>query len=123
MVTSVTGLSRSGVADWLVQRVSAIILGVYFIGLLGYLLINSDLDYAQWQALFSNTWMRIASLLALISLCAHAWIGMWTVSTDYLTPAMIGKNANVLRFLFQAACILLIFIYLVWGIQILWGNK
>lgn len=122
MVSSVTGLGRSGVADWLVQRVSAVILGVYFIGLLGYLLFNSDLDYAQWQALFSATWMRIASLLALVSLCAHAWVGLWTVATDYLTPAMVGKNANVLRFLFQAACILLIFIYLVWGIQILWGN-
>jgi succinate dehydrogenase / fumarate reductase membrane anchor subunit len=122
MVSNVTGLSRSGVSDWLVQRVSAVILGVYFIGLLGYLLINPDLDYGQWQALFSTTWMRIASLLALVSLCAHAWVGMWTVSTDYLTPAMVGKNANVLRFLFQAACILLIFIYLVWGIQILWGN-
>ncbi len=122
MVTSVTGLSRSGVADWLIQRVSAVILGVYFIGLLGYLLLNPDLDYAQWQALFSSTWMRIASLLALVSLCAHAWVGLWTISTDYLTVAMIGKYANVLRFLFQAACILLIFIYLVWGIQILWGN-
>lgn len=122
MVSSVTGLGRSGVADWLVQRVSAVILGVYFIGLLGYLLFNSDLDYAQWQALFSATWIRIASLLALVSLCAHAWVGLWTVATDYLTPAMVGKNANVLRFLFQAACILLIFIYLVWGIQILWGN-
>jgi succinate dehydrogenase / fumarate reductase, membrane anchor subunit len=122
MVSSVTGLSRSGVADWLVQRISAVVLGIYFIGLLGYLLLNPDLTYAQWQALFASTWMRIASLGALISLCAHAWVGMWTVSTDYLTPAMIGKNANVLRFLFQAACILLIFIYLVWGIQILWGN-
>ena len=122
MVNSVTSLNRSGVADWLVQRISAVILAVYFIGLLAYLVINSDLDYAQWQALFSSTWMRIASLLALISLCAHAWIGMWTVSTDYLTTAMIGKNANVIRFLFQAACILLIFIYLIWGIQILWGN-
>jgi succinate dehydrogenase / fumarate reductase membrane anchor subunit len=115
-------LSRNGVADWLVQRVSAVVLGVYFIGLLGYLLMNADLDYAQWQALFSTTWMRLASLLALISLCAHAWVGMWTVSTDYLTEAMVGKNANVLRFLFQAAYILLIFIYLIWGIQILWGN-
>jgi succinate dehydrogenase / fumarate reductase, membrane anchor subunit len=122
MVNSVTSLNRSGLADWLVQRISAVILAVYFIGLLAYLVMNSDLDYAQWQALFSSTWMRIASLLALISLCAHAWIGMWTVSTDYLTTAMIGKNANVIRFLFQAACILLIFIYLIWGIQILWGN-
>ena len=33
MVTSVTSFSRNGVSDWLVQRVSAVLLGVYFVGL------------------------------------------------------------------------------------------
>lgn len=122
MVANVTGFSRNGVSDWLVQRASAVILGIYSVGMLGYLLFNPDLDYAQWHGLFDATWMKIASLLALISLCAHAWIGMWTVGTDYLTPRMAGSSANVLRFLYQATCITLTFIYLVWGIQILWGN-
>jgi succinate dehydrogenase / fumarate reductase, membrane anchor subunit len=121
-VSSVTGFGRNGVSDWLVQRISAVILGIYLIGMLAYLLINRDLDFAQWQTLFQATWMRIATLLALLALCAHAWIGMWTVATDYLTPHMLGPKANTLRFLFLAACVLLIFIYLVWGIQILWGN-
>lgn len=122
MVRNVTGFSRYGTSDWLVQRVSAVVLGIYFIGLLGYLLVNRDLDYAQWQALFDTTWMKIASLMALVSLCAHAWVGMWTVGTDYLTTRMAGKHGNVLRFLYQTGCIVLTFIYLVWGIQILWGN-
>ncbi len=122
MVTNVTSFGRSGVADWLVQRVSAVILGVYFVGLLGYLVLNPELDFDRWQALFSTTWMRIASLAALIALCAHAWIGMWTVSTDYITTALMGSKANILRFVFQLACVVLIFIYLIWGIQILWGN-
>lgn len=121
MVTNVTNFGRSGVYDWVVQRFTAVILGAYFIALFGFLIITPDLDYPQWQGLFGSTWMRIASLLTLLSLCAHAWIGMWTISTDYLTPDMIGSKANVIRFFFQAACVLLIFIYLVWGIQILWG--
>ena len=121
MVRNVTGFSRYGTSDWLVQRVSAVVLGVYFTGLLAYLLLNGDLDYAQWQALFATTWMKFASLLALLSLCAHAWVGMWTVGTDYLTPRMAGKHANLLRFIYQAGTIVLTFIYLVWGIQILWG--
>lgn len=121
MVTHVTSFGRSGVYDWVVQRLSAVVLGLYSILLLGYLISTPDLDYQQWRELFSATWMRIASLLALLSLCAHAWIGMWTVATDYLTSAMIGPKATFIRFLFQAACGLLIFIYLVWGIQILWG--
>ncbi|MCP5357245.1 MAG: succinate dehydrogenase, hydrophobic membrane anchor protein [Pseudomonadales bacterium] len=121
MVTNVTSFGRSGLYDWLVQRVTAIILAVYFVGMLGYLIQHPDLSYQQWHALFSTTWVRIASLLALISLCAHAWVGLWTISTDYLTPYLIGPKATVLRLLFQAGSVALMFIYLVWGIQILWG--
>ena len=121
MVTNVTSFGRSGLYDWLVQRITAVVLAVYLVTLLGYLILTPDLDYQQWQGLFSATWMRIASLMALMALCAHAWIGMWTISTDYLTSDMLGGKATLVRFLFQAACVVLMFIYLVWGIQILWG--
>jgi succinate dehydrogenase / fumarate reductase membrane anchor subunit len=121
VVTNVTSFGRSGLYDWVIQRLSAIVLGVYFLALLVYLLINPDLSFQQWQALFCTTWVRIASLLALMALCAHAWVGMWTISTDYLTSDMIGSNATILRLLFQASCVLLMFTYLVWGIQILWS--
>lgn len=121
MVTNVTSFGRSGLYDWVIQRLTAVVLAIYFVALLGYLLINPDLTYQQWQALFATTWVRIASLLALLALCAHAWIGLWTISTDYLTADMIGAKATAVRFLFQTACVVLMFIYLVWGIQILWG--
>ena len=121
MVRNVTSFGRSGLSDWVVQRVSAVILGIYFVGLLGYLILTPELGYTQWQALFSTTWMRIASLAALLALCAHAWIGMWTVFTDYLTEYMLGPKGTVLRIFFLTASVLLIFVYLVWGVQILWG--
>lgn len=122
MVSSATALGRNGLHDWVLQRLSAIILAVYTIGLMGWLLMTPDVDYQTWSALFDTTWMRIATLLALLSLCAHAWVGMWTVSTDYLTSMSFGRAATAVRLLFQAACVIVIFIYLVWGIQILWGN-
>ncbi|MDP2284141.1 MAG: succinate dehydrogenase, hydrophobic membrane anchor protein, partial [Pseudohongiella sp.] len=87
MVKNVTSFGRSGLSDWVVQRVSAVILGVYFVGLLSFMLLTPELGFAEWKSLFSATWMRIASLAALLALCAHAWIGMWTVATDYLTVA------------------------------------
>ena len=121
MVTNVTSFGRSGLYDWVVQRTTAVVLAIYFVTLFGYLLLSPNLDYQQWQELFGTTWIRIASLMALMALCAHAWIGMWTISTDYLTSDMLGGKATLIRFLFQAACVVLIFIYLVWGIQILWG--
>jgi succinate dehydrogenase / fumarate reductase membrane anchor subunit len=114
MVASVTSLGRNGLYDWLIQRVSAYILAAYTLFLLGYLVANPDLTYAQWSGLFSSTSMRIFSLLALLSIGAHAWVGLWTISTDYL-------KATGIRIVFQAVCGIAMFAYVVWGIQILWG--
>lgn len=121
MVTNVTNLSRSGLYDWMAQRVSAVVLAAYVLFLLGFLIFNPGLTYAEWQALFSQNWVRIFSLLTLVALSVHAWVGMWTISTDYLTPMGIGKSATVIRFLFQAVCGLAMFVFFVWGVQILWG--
>ena len=119
MVTAVTSLGRSGLSDWLIQRVSAVILLAYTLCVVGILL--GGVDYAEWKDLYSQTWMRIFTLLALLSLAMHAWIGLWAISTDYLTERLMGPRGNVLRLLFQAVCAVILFIYLVWGIQILWG--
>jgi succinate dehydrogenase / fumarate reductase membrane anchor subunit len=121
VVTNVTSFGRSGLYDWVVQRLTAVYLALYFVGLLGYLALSPDINFEQWRDLFSATWMRIASLLALVALCAHAWVGLWTISTDYLTSDMLGSKATAIRFAFQSACVIVMFIYLVWGIQILWG--
>lgn len=119
MVTSVTSFGRSGLSDWLLQRVSGVILLAYFICIGGTLL--GGVNYAEWQAIFDGTAMRIFTLLAILSLAAHAWIGMWAVGTDYLTERLMGKKGNVLRLAFQLGCSLVIFIYVIWGTQILWG--
>ena len=121
MVTNVTNLSRSGLYDWMAQRVSAVVLAAYFLFLLGYMVASPDLGYAQWHALFFQNWMRIFSLMALVALCAHAWVGMWTISTDYLTSMALGRWATAVRFLFQAVCGMAMFVVFVWGVQILWG--
>ena len=114
MVTIVTSFGRSGLSDWLVQRVSAVILAVFLLFMVAYLLLNPQLDFAQWQALFNDTSMRIFTLMALLSLGAHCWIGLWSISTDYL------KHFAV-RFTFQMVVGLLMFIYTIWGVQLLWG--
>ncbi|OLU31526.1 succinate dehydrogenase, hydrophobic membrane anchor protein [Pseudomonas sp. PA15(2017)] len=121
MVTNVTNFSRSGLYDWMAQRVSAGVLAAYVLFLLGYIVLNPGMGYAEWHGLFSNNAMRIFSLLTLVALGVHAWVGMWTISTDYLTPTALGKWATVVRFLFQAACGIAMFVFFVWGVQILWG--
>ena len=128
MVTSVTNCGRSGLSDWLMQRVTGVILLAYTI-LIAVVLFMCSPDYAQWKDLFAQTWMKTFTLAAILSIASHAWIGLWSVSTDYLVkhvltiklgPA-VGAQANLLRWLFQAASAVVLFTYVVWGIQILWG--
>jgi succinate dehydrogenase / fumarate reductase, membrane anchor subunit len=122
MVTAVTSLGRSGLSDWVIQRVTAVVLLAYTLFISGVLLFGPELNYAEWKALFDMTWVRVFSLAALISTAMHAWIGLWSVSTDYLTERLMGPKGNVLRLLFQAFVAIALFTYVVWGIQILWGN-
>lgn len=114
MVTSVTNFGKNGVHDHLIQRITAVIVAAYSLFIFGFVVATPDLQYAAWHGLFAQTWMKVFSVAALVSLCAHAWVGMWTISTDYF------KTTSV-RLLFQVACLAANFIYLVWGIAIVWG--
>jgi succinate dehydrogenase / fumarate reductase membrane anchor subunit len=119
MVTAVTSLSRSGLSDWLVQRVTAVILLAYFAFLATRL--SGGVTYPEWAALFDQAWMKVFTLLALLSLAAHAWIGMWGVFTDYLTERLMGHKGNVIRIALQLLTSLSLVIYVIWGIQIVWA--
>lgn len=121
MMKSATSFSRSGLSDWLVQRVSAVILALYFVVVLGFILSHGNLDYAAWHAFMGHTLMRVFNLLALLSLAGHAWVGVWTVLTDYITVRQIGPGATGWRLVLQVGMGLSIFVFVVWGIQIFWG--
>ena len=101
------------------QQVSSVVLLAYAVVITCVLM--GDPGYAEWKELYSQTWMRVFSLLALLSLGIHAWVGLWAVFTDYLTERMMGRMGNVLRFGAQVISGVIMFSYVVWGIQILWG--
>lgn len=122
MVTAVTSFSRNGVSDWLIQRVTALVLLAYTLFIVGVVFFGPELNYTEWKGLFAQTWVRIFSLAALLSIVAHTWIGLWSVSTDYLTERLMGTKGTVLRLLFQAFVAVVLFSYVVWGVQILWSN-
>lgn len=122
-----TTLGRNGVQDWVIQRVSAVILGVYTIGLLGWFVVQSPVDYATWHALNTCTAMRIVNTLVLLSLVAHAWIGVWSILTDYVTPARmqtvgLGDYATGMRLVLEAIVFLWLFGSLAWGAVIIWAG-
>jgi succinate dehydrogenase / fumarate reductase membrane anchor subunit len=113
MVENVTALSRNGVRDWLIQRVTAVVMAVYTVVLLACVLSVDHLSYEFWQDLYHHGAMKVLSFLVVLSLVCHAWIGLWTVYTDYI-------QVTGLRLLLQISTILGLLGLLAWGVMILW---
>jgi len=110
-----TGLGRSGLQDWLLQRLTAIILILYVGFWIFYGLYFPTPNYSDWKALFNHEFMRFSSIIVLLCLLVHAWIGIWTVTTDYL------KKVSQ-RLLCQSIFGLGLLYCLLWGFNILWGK-
>ena len=121
MVKSVTSLSSSGLSNWMLQRISALIMTAYLIFMVAYFFVNPSPSYDQWLSLHSTLAMRIFSLLTILSIATHAWIGVWCVLTDYITVRLIGPKATPIRMFLQLAMIAVILFYVVWTVDILWG--
>lgn len=77
--------------------------------------MHPQLSFVQWHTLFSNNLFRIASLIALLALSLHAWIGIWTVTTDYM-------KCTALRLSVQMLVVLWLLSQFIWGLMILWGQ-
>lgn len=114
MVNKITSLTGSGVHDWLVQRMTAAVLIIYTLFLVGFLMLHSPIQYEQWRQLFSQGYMRVFTTLTILSVVYHTWVGMWTVFTDYVKPPYLRVTLHVLTILALFAC-------LIWAAAIVWG--
>ena len=108
----VTG-AHYGLRDWLAQRITAAIMAVYTLIVVAVLLVDPPKTYGVWRDLFSQGWMRVATLLFMASLVWHAWVGVRDIWMDYVKPV-------ALRLALQVGTIVLLAAYLGWAIQILW---
>ncbi len=109
----VTG-AHYGLTDWLVQRIAAILMIAYLLITAVILFVLSPQDHAAWKSIFSNQWMRIATLLFFIALFWHTWIGVRNILMDYVHPTAIRLTAQVL-------VIVSLLFYLIWSAEILWS--
>lgn len=114
MVKSVLGVNHQGLSDWLIQRISAVVMTIYVIGLFSFLVRHPGLSYYDWLGLFTHSWVKIATILFLLSLMFHAWIGMWTVFTDYVT-------CSVARLFLHSVVLLALIGFFFAALLILWG--
>jgi len=114
MVKSVLSVAHEGLRDWMIQRVSAIFMAVYFVSLMIYIVATPELSFQDWHGLFAETWMKVATLMFVLLLVMHAWVGIWTVFTDYVKHYMVRAVLNVAAILMLTACLL-------WALMILWS--
>jgi len=103
-----------GLRDWLIQRITALVLTAFVLLVAGGLAIAGRLDYEAWSAVFAPVPVKLASVLAIVALCYHAWIGVRDIWMDYVKPAGWRLALHVGTILWLLYC-------LVWSIEILWS--
>ena len=107
-----------GTGEFIIQRVTAIILAIYTLVLLVGILTMSGFTYKGWKSLFTFTCYevpvgQVLATLAMLSLAWHAWIGIRDIWMDYIKPVSIRLTLQVLTVLYLVACA-------AYAVQILW---
>lgn len=114
MVNRIVTGAHYGLRDWLVQRITAVVMAAYTLFFAAYLSLQPPVDYDIWSALFANNVVRSFTLLFLLCLFYHAWIGIRDIVMDYVKPAGV-------RLMLHVVVILALVLYTIWSVQILWS--
>ena len=104
-----------GWQDWLAQRVTAVIMALFSVVIIGFFMVKGSVNYADWKDLFGSPVFRILALLFFLSVFYQAWIGIKDVLMDYIKPAGLRVSLQVAVILFLSVCS-------IWSITIIWGN-
>ena len=102
-----------GVGNFLLQRLTALILVGFFLVLAVRVFAVATLDYVGWASIFVPMWMKVLTLVALFALLYHAWVGVKDIWMDYVKPMWVRLTLQTLTALWLLACA-------VWSVQILW---
>jgi succinate dehydrogenase / fumarate reductase membrane anchor subunit len=102
-----------GLKDWLMQRVTAVVMAVYTMILLSLFLGSNRFNYESWTRIFSLQWFKISTFLTFIALFLHAWVGVRDIWMDYIKPTSIRLTLQIFTILWVISCA-------VWTAQILW---
>jgi succinate dehydrogenase / fumarate reductase membrane anchor subunit len=104
-----------GLLDWLLQRLTAVVMAIYTVAALACLLVNAPANHEELRALFSGGVLRVATMLFLLALFYHAWVGIRDVVMDYIKSA-------ALRLGLQTLVGIVLVSYTIWSVAILWGR-
>lgn len=102
-----------GLRDWLSQRVTAVLMGLFTIVLLVQVLMPGELGYDRWSGIFSHQWMKVLTFVVIISLLYHVWVGIRDVWMDYVKPVGLRLGLQVATIAWLVGCA-------GWAVQVLW---
>lgn len=102
-----------GLRDWLGQRITAVMMAVFTVVLLAQFLMPGELGYDRWAGIFAQQWMKVLTLIVIISLAFHAWVGTRDIWMDYVKPLGVRLTLHVFSLVWLVGCA-------GWAIQVLW---
>ncbi len=112
---------------WYTQRYTSIIILCYLIYILSFIFTNQDINFFSWSDFFLSFQVRFLSSIVFLVIVLHAFIGLWTVGTDYLTKRTLGylnislsRGADILRYIYYFIFGLLGIVYLTAIFYIIW---
>ncbi len=104
-----------GLVGWLLQRLTAVVMAIFTIAMFACLIVAAPHGYAEWKAVFSGMTMRLVTMLFIVSLLYHAWVGMRDILMDYLSATSVRLTA-------QTVVGFALLVYVIWAAAILWGR-
>lgn len=110
------GGAHRGLDMWLLQRASAIYMALFLVAFLVLFLASGPMNFETWRGLFAPLAMKVAGLLFVAALLAHAWIGLREIFIDYV-HFLVPRLGLYLAFgVLYLGC-------LAWTVDILWSVK
>lgn len=104
-----------GLGDWLLQRLTAVVMAGYTLFILACLVAGRPSSYPDLKLMFGDGFVRIFTMLFFVALLYHAWVGMRDILMDYV-------KAPGLRLALQAVVGVALVVYLIWSAAILFGG-
>ncbi|PIT09990.1 succinate dehydrogenase, hydrophobic membrane anchor protein [Snodgrassella alvi] len=102
-----------GLRDWIMQRITAVVMLVYSVLFL-IMIICLPHSYQQWQCFFAQTWVRLVTQIFILALTLHAWVGIRDLWMDYIKPVGLRLFLHVATILWLVGC-------LIYSVQVIWG--
>lgn len=105
-----------GIRDWLLQRVTGVIMAIAILEVFLFVYLANDIidsNFITWQQFFSFTFVKIFAQVTFVAVAIHAWIGIRDLWMDYVKSHGARLVLHTVTILWLAGC-------LIYSAKILW---